>query len=158
MPGAKSFMLCNMWDFIKYSKVQASSMIPIKMTHAWLMDYKFGDGIVDSFKPEEHGGCILIAFPGVCQLMISDPNMVQELYTTKNALVDKTEQLDVIMKDLLGNAFLFGKTDAAWKAKRKACAHAFYKNQLIIMMEVLKDKIEFYIDSWNKGIANSKEK
>ena len=46
------------------------------------------------------------------------------------------------MKDLLGNSFLFSKGDAVWKAKRKACAHAFYKDQLKVMMEVLKDKIE----------------
>ena len=58
-------------------------------------------------------------------------------------------------KDLLGNSFLFSKGDAIWKAKRQACAHAFYKDQLKIMMEVLKGQIEHYFQIWNKEIENS---
>ena len=63
-----------------------------------------------------------------------------------------------MFKDLLGNSFLFGKGDAIWKAKRQACAHAFYKDQLKIMMEVLKGKIEHYFDMWNKEIETSTTK
>ena len=61
------------------------------------------------------------------------------------------------MKDLLGNSFLFSKGDATWKAKRQACAHAFYKDQLKIMMEVLKGKIEHYFDVWNNEIEASSD-
>ena len=64
----------------------------------------------------------------------------------------------MIFKDLLGNSFLFSKGDAIWKAKRQACAHAFYKDQLKIMMEILKDKLENYISIWNKGIEDSGDK
>jgi 3-deoxy-D-arabino-heptulosonate 7-phosphate (DAHP) synthase len=58
----------------------------------------------------------------------------------------------------LGNSFLFSPTDAVWYAKRKACAHAFYKDQLKIMMEVLKDKVEDSCEEWNKGIESSPDK
>jgi len=39
---------------------------------------------------------------------------------------------------MLGHSFLTSKGDDLWKAKRKACAHAFYKDKLEAMLEVLK--------------------
>lgn len=84
--------------------------------------------------------------------------MVQDLFVKKNWLTDKTPQSDVLYKDLLGNSFLFSKGDSIWKAKRQACGHAFYKEQLKIMMEVLKGKIEYYFDIWNQEITKSEDK
>jgi hypothetical protein len=55
----------------------------------------------------------------------------------------------------MGESFLFSKTNESWKIKRKACAHAFYKDRLLLMMEVLKSKIEYHIDIWNEKIATS---
>jgi len=63
-----------------------------------------------------------------------------------------------IYKDLLGNSFLFSPGDKIWKAKRQACAHAFYKDQLKVMMEVLKGIVESYIDEWSKEIEASSDK
>ena len=76
--------------------------------------------------------------------------MVQDLLATKNEITDKSSQGDVSFKDLLSNSFLFSKGDAVWKAKRQACAHAFYKDQLQIMMEVLKGKTEDIFAEWNE--------
>ena len=44
----------------------------------------------------------------------------------------------------MGKSFIFSKADQEWKAKRKACAHAFYKEKLMKMMETIKDKVELY--------------
>ena len=65
--------------------------------------------------------------------------MVRDLYTNKNNLTDKTGQFQEVFADLHGDQFFFAKNDDAWKTKRKACAHAFYKERLEHMMEVLKD-------------------
>ena len=52
------------------------------------------------------------------------------------------------MKEMLGESFLFTKTDELWKAKRKACAHAFYKDRLAKMMTTLQDKIMDALRRW----------
>ena len=54
--------------------------------------------------------------------------MVQDLYIKHNNLTDKDPQADRLYKDLLNNSLLLSKGDELWKAKRKACAHAFYKD------------------------------
>lgn len=70
------------------------------------------------------------------------------MFTSKNAIFDKNGTFEAITANLLGHSFLFSKADEKWKAKRKACAHAFYKDKLVRMLETLKDKIEFYCDEW----------
>ena len=44
-----------------------------------------------------------------------------------------------MFSDLLGSSLLFGPGDEDWRRKRKACAHAFYKDRLRVMLDVLKD-------------------
>ena len=41
-----------------------------------------------------------------------------------------------MFEDLLGSSFLFSKADKQWETLRKACAHAFYKDRLIGLIEV----------------------
>lgn len=158
-PGSRTFIIANMIDVIQMSKERKKNQLPTKAMYNWIMDNKLGDGTFDSFKPDEHGGVVLLAFiGGKIQLLISDPDMVQELFTTRNLLTDKTTQNEVFLKDLLGNSFLFSKADELWKSKRKASAHAFYKERLNIMMEVFKSKVEFYFNKWNKEIEASPNK
>ena len=56
------------------------------------------------------------------------------------------------MKKLLGESFLFSRGNEIWKAKRKACAHAFYKERLTLMMDTLKTKIMEAFDRWQAEI------
>ena len=51
-------------------------------------------------------------------MLIMDPEMVEDLYTKKNALTDKTGEMEDVFKNLLGNSFLFSKGGPIWKAKR----------------------------------------
>ena len=76
--------------------------------------------------------------------------MVQDLFVKKNSIFDKTGNFEGIFSKLLGSSFLFSKADELWKAKRKACAHAFYKERLVIMIETLKDKLEEDCKLWTK--------
>jgi len=64
--------------------------------------------------------------------------MLQSFYTTKNDKIDKFGDSEIALKDMLGHSFLTSKGDDLWKAKRKACAHAFYKDKLDAMLEILK--------------------
>ena len=73
--------------------------------------------------------------------MIADVEMVQDLFGQKNSLLDKTGITMSNFRKLMGESFLFSPTNEAWKAKRKACAHAFYKERLLHMGEILKDKL-----------------
>ena len=86
--------------------------------------------------------------PSTVSLIVSDPEMVQDLFTSKNAIFDKNGTVEAIFGNLLGHSFLFSKADEKWKAKRKACAHAFYKDKLVRLLETLRDKIEVYCDDW----------
>ena len=60
-----------------------------------------------------------------------------------------------MFKDLLDNSFIFSPGDAVWKAKRRACAHAFYKERLVQMMEVLRSKLESRAELWTEQIRKS---
>ena len=72
---------------------------------------------------------------------VSDPEVVADLFSKVNKITDKIDDSDKIFKHLLGSSLLFGPADDDWRAKRKACAHAFYKDRLSHMLECLKVKI-----------------
>ena len=53
-----------------------------------------------------------MAVYGTCPvLVITDPEMTQDLYTKKNSIVDKTGQHQFMFEDLLGKSFVFSKGD-----------------------------------------------
>ena len=80
--------------------------------------------------------------------MIADPDMAFEFYTAKNAIFDKTGAFEAAFSPIMKHSFLFSRADEGWKAKRKACAHAFYKNRMVQMLETLKDKISERCEEW----------
>ena len=87
---------------------------------------------------------------GVPAYCIQHPDVVQHLATTKNNQVDKNGEGELIFKEMLGNSFLLSKGDELWKKKRKACAHAFYKDKLDAMLEVLKKQTRKRFSFWFK--------
>ena len=76
------------------------------------------------------------------------------MFSTKNKLIDKTDMLRIMFKNFYGDSFLFSKTDANWKAKRAATAHAFYRERMIHMLEVLKSKIGEACLTWSQKITD----
>ena len=74
-------------------------------------------------------------------LVVNDPQVVMDLFITKNRNFDKMSRTQLLFSDLMGNTFLFSPGDQIWKAKRKAVAHAFYKEKIVHMTEILKHKI-----------------
>jgi len=72
--------------------------------------------------------------------------MLRDIFVTQNAILEKTEFVYDMTYDLLGDSFVMTKSDEVWKLKRKICSHAFYKEKLDAMTEVMRnltlDKIE----------------
>ena len=140
----------NLWDALEHNKQAKRSKEQTKAVYAWMVE-QWG------LKPEENE-VILISILSTPHILISDPEMVKDLFTTKNPLTDKAYVHENLHKELLGEAILFTHGDENWKIKRKAFSHAFFTAQLKIMHDVLKEKIEFYFDKWNSAIEASSTK
>lgn len=91
-------------------------------------------------------------------LVISDPEVFYDLFTTVNRFHDKTTIADTVFKKLLGNSFLFSKADDQWKKKRKAMSHAFYKDRLDFITEALKPIIMNKFNQWMEEIDSSTDR
>ena len=111
-PGTRSFPFGT--DLMELEGLKKEGA-EFKYPYAWFLDFVYGQGVPDSYKPEEHGDCQLICMIQRGTLLISDPDMVQDLFTIKNKIVDKISTSEFIFRNLLGNSFLFSKTDAVWK-------------------------------------------
>ena len=57
----------------------------------------------------------------------------------------------------MGRSFIMSKGDEVWKKTRQACAHAFYKDRMEKMCEVLKEKLAIKIAKWNTQICQSED-
>ena len=89
-------------------------------------------------------------------LFIGDPEVVQDMLVAKNAILDKTGLMAGMFTNFFGNSFLFSKTDARWREKRKGAAHAFYKDKLVVMIEqTLKSHIKQLQCQWFEAIKKS---
>ena len=89
---------------------------------------------------------------------MADADVVQEMMTTKNALIDKTGVLEGLWSNLLGKSFVFSKTDDVWKKKRKGLSHAFYKDKLVVLLQTLQHYVHAAQKDWLDSIATSDNK
>ena len=72
---------------------------------------------------------------------------------TQNALLEKNDGVYNLVYDLLGDSFVMTKSDEVWKLKRKICAHAFYKEKLEAMTEVMRNVTLDKIEHFNKLVT-----
>ena len=66
--------------------------------------------------------------------MIQDPEMVNELYVTKNKYFDKGDKFYRIWHMLFGESILMTKSNELWSIKRKHISTAFYKDKMFAML------------------------
>ena len=104
---------------------------------SWLFDQSTDSKAPNSFDYSRHEVSVLNLMEPY--LLVSDPVIVQEMMTSKNALVDKTGIYEMIFKNFFGRFFLYTKSDERWKSQRKGLLSAFYKDKLLLMVEQLKD-------------------
>ena len=130
----------------------------------WMFEYYYGKPRYD-FMAKENKGFNGREYPVVATnfmtnitLAVSDADMVKDLFTTKNSITDKDGMMLTMFKDSIGESFVFSQGDESWRAKRKACAHAFYKERLIMMLKTLKEKITEPCQEWLTKIRQSESK
>ena len=156
IPGYDKFIIGNIDKTWRYGKLRSENAGKKNVVHIirHFMDNVDPEQRTDSYEAAKHP--VVVDKRGITvSLCIADPEMVQDLFVSKNAIFDKTGTFEGIFSKLLHSSFLFSKADAIWKAKRKACAHAFYKDRLVLMLELLKDKIEGDCIKWTEQIDKS---
>ena len=79
-------------------------------------------------------------------LVISDPLIVEAMYTTKNKFFNKSPMMRELLFCLTGDSILFSETSAEWRARRKTLSPAFYKGKLIQMVEIARESVRFTLE------------
>lgn len=69
-------------------------------------------------------------------LVLCDPKVLEDLYTTKNIYFSKHPIVRELTKFLTGNSILFDETSENLKQRRKAMSPAFYKGKLQEMVKL----------------------
>jgi cytochrome P450 len=91
-------------------------------------------------------------------LFITDPEMLNELYITKNKYFDKHPFIRECLRPLFGDALVFQEGNNLWNSKRKVLSAAFYKDKLSMMGDIVKEQIKRSMVIWKeKYIASGKK-
>ena len=64
------------------------------------------------------------------RIHVADPEVVQDMMTIHNKLLDKDTHITLMLRPFMGESFLFTQADEKWKEKRRACSNAFYKDKM----------------------------
>ena len=135
LPGADRFIIGNVPEVAKWAKAPKIGDQPKKTLYGAILDEI--DKEEPNFDSVKHRIVFLNMF-ATPMLVVNDPQVVMDLFVTKNKHFDKMSRTQLLFSDLMGNTFLFSPGDQVWKAKRKAVAHAFYKEKIVHMTEILK--------------------
>ena len=161
-PGWRTFLVGNIPTFMKWFKIKDAAKYsetpcdPINVFMRWKWDQcSDTPGVPNSFDYGKHP--VLMFNMNTAFLVIADPDIVQELWTTKNSTFDKTGLYCGAVQNFFGNSFLFSKADDVWKAKRKGLGHAFYKDKLLVLLETLKDLMLSECDKWKAEMQASSD-
>lgn len=74
----------------------------------------------------------------VGMIVVADPEIVTELYHTKNKYFEKSSKFRRQMTDgFIGQSILFSPSDDLWALKRKRIGSAFYKDKLNGMLKTI---------------------
>ena len=78
--------------------------------------------------------------------------MAHEVFVQKNVYMDKSPETALIFECIIGHSVFLSQSDQIWRAKRKALAHAFYREKLTHMNESLEKIILKKMARWSKEI------
>ena len=60
-------------------------------------------------------------------IIISDPEIVRDIYTTKDSIIDKEQIMALTFRELFGDSIVLAPSDEKWKKNRKVVSSCFYK-------------------------------
>ena len=75
----------------------------------------------------------------VPSISLCEPDAVQDFYSVHSKFTEKALSVANIMRgSISGRSTVMMNTSTAWRIKRKATSHAFYKNRMEGMLKCLK--------------------
>ncbi|CDW83922.1 cytochrome p450 [Stylonychia lemnae] len=90
------------------------------------------------------------------QLVVSDPDILQELFVTKSKFVDKQHRARTIMEKLIGRSILLEKSTEEQSMKRKRLSAAFYKDKMTQILQILVKKTYDWTQKLKQDIKDGK--
>ena len=90
-------------------------------------------------------------------LLISDPKVVEAMYTSKNSFFSKHPLVKDLQECLIGDSILFAETSLEWKEARKKISPAFYKGKLVSLIELARQSVKQYVSNLHAKIDKSDE-
>lgn len=101
--------------------------------------------------------CVVFNMGGLVLNLISDKDMVQEMWTTKAKYFSKHILTKQLFDPMFGHSFGVYPTNDLWRTERKAVSHMFFKDKLRNMVEVLKEHIGLQYRKWISEIEKNGE-
>ena len=148
-PGFDAFPLGNIKGILatveESKRAEREGLDPIVAHNAWVLDQ-----LTDSKAERSHDYAkqsVIVHNWADTFIQVCDPEIVQNMYATKNAQIDKSRIIEGFFQNLFGKSFIFAVTDDKWKQKRKGLGHAFYKDKLIVLL----DSLKVYMHEAQKG-------
>jgi cytochrome P450 len=90
-------------------------------------------------------------------LIVSDPYLLEEIYVTKNRYFERHRLGENLFKPIVGTAILAAPADGTWAMKRKILTGAFYKDKLMILLEMVLKIADLRMKEWELEYANKKD-
>ena len=98
---------------------------------------------------EEKPACIGMFWPHGLELLINDPDMVQDLFQKYNSVFTKDEYTKNLTSDMLRRSLIWAKSEEpTYKPRRKVVSHAFYASKLQAMSDTVFEVIHERLLQW----------
>lgn len=116
-------------------------------------------GHITAFMHDHFGyeapGCIGMFWPHNMELIISDPDYLQDLFVTYNDHFDKEGYARKLFSTLFWDSIIWAKSsDPTYKPRRKLISHAFYSNKLRAMSDTIFEVIHKRLLEWPKAFPD----
>lgn len=102
--------------------------------------------VFDATVPKESNATCVFFITNGAGLAIKDPEVIKDLYTSKNKYFDKHPLIKQVSHVLTGDSILFAETTNDWRDSRKAISPAFYKGKLERLTEIAKTAVQTTVD------------
>jgi cytochrome P450 len=70
-------------------------------------------------------------------LVVSDPDLVEEIYGSKNTFFDRSYVGERFFKHILHSSILAATSNGTWAIKRKILTQSFYKDKLMKLITII---------------------
>ncbi len=106
----------------------------------------FSTMLQQDFKDE--AGIYVIVSTYEPSLMISDPELLADIYGPKNKFFDKYFFTRALLFPLIGDSSLLARSTEAYSLKRKSLSACFYKDKLLKMMKIINEVVADRLEYW----------